>query len=91
MKGHGLVVRTSLEPDGQWLAVAETVPVGVARAAVAGGDLPETEAARAEQRKGPWPVETALAGTELAAVLEAVRRLLSRWSLSQDGSVAHES
>ncbi len=88
MNGHALVVRTSLEADGQWLATAETIPVGIARLAVAGGDLPDTEAARAEQRKGPWPVESALAGTEPAAVLEAVRRLFSRWSLSPDGSVA---
>jgi len=77
MTPHGLVVRT-WQDEGHWYAVAEAVPEGVARAAVAGGELPGTAQARAEQGAGRWPLESASGATEPAAVLEAVRRLLAR-------------
>ena len=78
MSAHGLVVRTWREPDGRWIATAEAVPVALARAPVAGGELPDTKAARAARQARPWPVESTLADTEDAAVCEAVRRLLAR-------------
>lgn len=75
---HGLVVRTWREPDGRWFASAEAVPEGVARAAVAGGELPDTAAARAAQAGQGWAVEPAVGDTEAEPVLEAVRRVLAR-------------
>lgn len=80
---HGMVVRSWCEPDGRWVAAAEAVPEGVARAAVARGDLPDTNAARAAQAGDSWPVETAIADDEATAVLEAVRRLLARLGPSE--------
>ena len=78
MNDHGLVVRTWREPDGRWVATAEAVPAALARATVAGGELPDTRAARAARQARSWPVESSLANTEGAAVNEAVRRLLAR-------------
>ena len=74
---HGIVVRT-WQDEGHWYAAAEAVPEPLARMAVAGGELPDTAEALAERRAGSWPLESAIADTEGAAVLEAVRRLLGR-------------
>jgi hypothetical protein len=73
---HGIVVRTWRD-EGRWYAVAEAIPEPLARAAVAGGDLPDTAKARARSVVA-WPLESATAATESEAVLEAVRRLLAR-------------
>jgi hypothetical protein len=78
VNAHGIVIRAWREREGHWLATAEAVPEGIARAAVAGGDLPGTAAARAAQCGRPWPVETALGSTEADATTEALRRLLAR-------------
>lgn len=75
---HGIVVRTWREPDGRWFASAEAVPEGIARAAVAGGELPDTASARAARAGRGWAVEAGGGDTEPAAVLEAVRRVLAR-------------
>jgi hypothetical protein len=75
---HGIVVRTWREPDGRWFATAEAIDAGLARATVAGGELPGTPDARARQATKTWPAESAMADSEASAVLEAVRRLLDR-------------
>jgi predicted ATPase len=75
---HGLAVRTWRDPGGRWYAVADAIPEGVARAAVAGGDLEGSAAAKAERATGSWAAETASGATEAEAVLEAVRLLLAR-------------
>lgn len=77
--GHGIVIRTFAgEPGARWFAVAEAVPEGIAGAAVAGGELPDTRLALEARRRAVWPVETVAADTEAEAVLGAVRRLLAR-------------
>lgn len=75
---HGIVVRTWREPGGRWFASAEAVPEGVARAAVAGGELPGTAAGRAAHADRRWAVESAAGDAEDEAVLEVVRRVLAR-------------
>jgi hypothetical protein len=78
MQKHGLVVRTSLEPDGRWFASATAVPEAIATAAVAGGDLTSTAAARRNQRQSTWLLETAFGATELEAVTGAIAMLLEQ-------------
>lgn len=77
--GGGIVIRTFKgEPGARWFAVAEAVPEGIARAAVAGGELPDRAAAVEARRLAVWAVETVVADSESEAVLGAVRRLLAR-------------
>lgn len=85
-KGGGIVVRTFTgEPGARWFAVAEAVPEGIARAAIAGGELPDTAAALEARRRAAWPVETVMADSEAEAVLGAVRRLLARGLRPEEG------
>lgn len=77
MDKSSFVVRTSLEDDGRWFALADAIPVELGAATAAGGDLPSTEAARRNQVQRMWAREVASGLTEAEAVTNVVAKLLT--------------
>jgi hypothetical protein len=78
MGKHAFIVRTSLEDDGLWAALAEAVPEIIATATVAGGDIPGVEAARRDRPLSLWACECSHGATESEAVTAVVAKLLVR-------------